>query len=52
MFDGVSDLALGDVHIVPLDDVRTRQTGKDLVRMNVYITISITAIVITNSGYK
>jgi len=29
----VTDLSLGDVHIIPLDDVCSRQTGKDLVRM-------------------
>jgi len=25
------DLSLGDVHIVPLDDIRSRRNGQDLV---------------------
>jgi len=27
----VLDLCLGDVHLIPLDDVRIRETGKDSV---------------------
>ena len=33
----VSDLSLGDVHMVPMDDIRSRQTGKDLVTITVII---------------
>jgi len=31
--DDVSDLSLGDVHVISLDDIHSRQNGKDLVRI-------------------
>ena len=52
MFD-VLDLSLGDVHIVSLDDIRSRQHGKDVVSIIISVVCQrhcrhkITSVVVT-----
>ena len=31
------DLTLGDAHLIPIDDLQSREKGRDVVRMNISI---------------